>query len=42
MSRFTTILTQIRDEARELASQDARGLVARFGRMGRGKLRLAV
>lgn len=41
MSHFTTIPTQICDEARELASEDAGELVARFGRMGRGKLQLA-
>ena len=41
MSHFTTIPIQICDEARELASQDAREFVARFGRMGRGKLQMA-
>jgi hypothetical protein len=36
-----TGLTQLRDQARELASQDARELVERFGQMGRRKLQLA-
>jgi hypothetical protein len=36
-----TGLTQLRDQARELASQDARALVERFGQMGRRKLQLA-
>ncbi len=34
-------LSQLRDQARELASQDARELVERFGQMGRRKLQLA-
>jgi hypothetical protein len=34
-------LSQLRDQARELASQDARDLVERFGQMGRRKLQLA-
>ena len=34
-------LSQLRDQARELASQDARALVERFGQMGRRKLQLA-
>ena len=34
-------LSQLRDQARELASQDARELVERFGQMGRRKLELA-
>jgi hypothetical protein len=34
-------LTQLRDQARELASQDARELVERFGQMGRRKLQMA-
>jgi hypothetical protein len=34
-------LNQLRDQARELASQDARELVERFGQMGRRKLQLA-
>ena len=36
-----TGLSQLRDQARELASQDARALVERFGQMGRRKLQLA-
>jgi hypothetical protein len=34
-------LTQLRGQARELASQDARALVERFGQMGRRKLQMA-
>jgi hypothetical protein len=34
-------LSQLRDHARELAGQDARELVERFGQMGRRKLQLA-
>jgi len=34
-------LSQLRDQARELAGQDARELVERFGQMGRRKLQLA-
>jgi predicted ribonuclease YlaK len=34
-------LSQLRDQAKELASQDARALVERFGQMGRRKLQLA-
>ena len=34
-------LSQLRDQARELASHDARELVERFGQMGRRKLQLA-
>ena len=34
-------LSQLRDQARELATQDARELVERFGQMGRRKLQLA-
>ncbi len=34
-------LSQLRDQARELASQDARDLVERFGQMGRRKLQMA-
>jgi len=36
-----TRLTELSDHARELASQDARALVERFGQMGRRKLQLA-
>jgi len=36
-----TRLTELSDHARELASQDARELVERFGQMGRRKLQLA-
>jgi len=36
-----TGLSQLRDQARELASQDARALVERFGQMGRRKLQMA-
>ena len=34
-------LTDLRNHARELASQDARELVERFGELGRRKLQLA-
>ncbi len=34
-------LSELRDQARELANQDARELVERFGQMGRRKLQLA-
>ena len=34
-------LSQLRDQARELASHDASELVERFGQMGRRKLQLA-
>lgn len=34
-------LSQLRDQARELARQDARDLVERFGQLGRRKLQLA-
>lgn len=34
-------LAQLRDHARELARQDTRELVERFGQMGRRKLQLA-
>ena len=34
-------LTQLRDQARELATQDARELVERFGQVGRRKLQMA-
>jgi hypothetical protein len=34
-------LSQLRDHARNLASQDARELVERFGQVGRRKLQLA-
>ena len=36
-----TGLTQLRDQARKLASQDSRELVERFGQLGRRKLQLA-
>ncbi|MEX2579208.1 MAG: hypothetical protein WD342_09125 [Verrucomicrobiales bacterium] len=34
-------LTQLRDQARELATRDATELVERFGQMGRRKLQMA-
>ena len=39
---LTAGLKQLRGHARELATQDARELVERFGQLGRRKLQLAV